>query len=443
MNEITQIQKKLEALSLEKLSQEHNYHQRASGKVSAYGLISGFFLWFTQGQSSLRQWAGQIGFCLNITLSKQGLASRLNDHTVNFCRALLQKALEQQLFRRLPSGLFQPFSAVYLEDSTCQGLPKVLSESFRGAYSKKLKKPVATFRVQLCFDLLRDSYRKIEIFSYSQNDQSYANKAVGFIQAGNLIIRDLGYWGIKVFREIEEKKAFFLSRLQPGVNIYDPRTGVLIDIAVLLRKAKANRQSQIDIRVRIGSEQQFDLRLIALLLPERVATERRRKAKVKEKGDKRIKRSKDYLSLLDWNILVTNVSNQQWTATQAFWAYQLRWRIEICFKSWKSSLNFKAMFENKQSLSEQRVYIMLYLTFLWLVLFLTPWLQFFLHTIEQAHQRFLSIIAFTRFARDHFLKLINTKELSDLIPHVMAEALHGRRKRISQVQWLFMLANGT
>jgi len=441
MNKETKIASKLKDLSLDKYCQVHGYSLREGGKVSAYGLIEGFFHWFNQGQNSLSQWASQIGLILGITLSKQGLVQRLNTRTVNLCRALLEKALEQQAFKGLPSGLFEGFSAVYLEDSTCQSLPAKLSAAFRGAYSKKLKQLVATLRIQLCLELLSHRYRKIEIGSFSQNDQSYAPEILQILKPGNLVMRDLGYWGIRVFDQIGRLEAFFLSRYQPGVNLYNALTNEPIDLPTLLRKAKAARQTQLDLRVLIGSEHRLEVRLIALLVPDRISNQRRRKAKQAAKTDARIKYSQDYFSLLDWNLLVTNVPDQTWTPYQAYLAYQFRWRIEICFKSWKSALNFKPLFQNKQSLTPEQVYIMLYLTLLWLVLFLTPWFSFFLHAIEQKYKRYLSLILFTRFARDHFSRLINANDLSELIPNVAAHAVHERRKRISQVEWLFILQN--
>jgi hypothetical protein len=46
--------------------------------------------------------------------------------------------------------------------------------------------------------------------------------------------------------------------------------------------------------------------------------------------------SKAYLKLLDWTILLTNVTPEQLNAQQLLEAYACRWQIEVLFKSWKS-----------------------------------------------------------------------------------------------------------
>ena len=125
----------------------------------------------------------------------------------------------------------------------------------------------------------------------------------------------------------------------------------------------------LDVSVCMGKKEQFTGRLIALPVASQIANERRRKAKEAMKSDKRKKHSPDYLYLLGWDLFFTNVDSKTWTPNQAFEAYQVRWRIEICFKSWKSALRLKALFEHKQSLTSERVYITIYLALLWMVLF--------------------------------------------------------------------------
>ncbi|WP_308011368.1 transposase [Clostridium tagluense] len=40
------------------------------------------------------------------------------------------------------------------------------------------------------------------------------------IKAGDLILRDLGYFSFEDFLDIEKRKAFYISRLKPNIAVY-------------------------------------------------------------------------------------------------------------------------------------------------------------------------------------------------------------------------------
>lgn len=101
--------------------------------------------------------------------------------------------------------------------------------------------------------------------------------------------------------------------------------------------AAAKRHGNIDIEVIIGSTHQLPVRLVAQQLPEDIAAERRRKAK--KNRDRRSNPNKVTLALLGWEIFVTNVSTQIWSAENVCSIYGLRWRIETIFKAWKSNFH--------------------------------------------------------------------------------------------------------
>ena len=72
-------------------------------------------------------------------------------------------------------------------------------------------------------------------------------------------------------------------------------------------------------------------------MPEAVVNKRRRQARrqAKKRGDTP---SQAHLSLLAWNLFITNVPSTVWTPQTVCTAYALRWQVELVFKSWKSHL---------------------------------------------------------------------------------------------------------
>jgi hypothetical protein len=53
--------------------------------------------------------------------------------------------------------------------------------------------------------------------------------------------------------------------------------------------------------------------------------------------------SQAHLTLLAWNLFITNVPSTVWTPQTVCTAYSLRWQVELVFKSWKSHLHLATL----------------------------------------------------------------------------------------------------
>ena len=215
--------------------------------------------------------------------------------------------------------------------STTILLDSKLAEHFPGNKNQSHQK-TAILKIQACYDLLAERFCQLSFSPYTTNDQKASVDILAMIQRGDLIIRDLGYFVLSVFAQIQQLGAYFLSRLKYNVTIYELDGETKIDLLKLLKK-----YGKLDIDVIIGAEEKLHARLVALPVSEQVAAERRRKAK----RDCRNNPSKQHLALLGWNILITNVKRDQLDVEQLVKLYGCRWRIEIIFKSWKSHFNLE------------------------------------------------------------------------------------------------------
>lgn len=434
-----QVIDKISLLPIETLASSYKFRIRKRGKFSAVDFVRGFFDFFLSGGTSLRAWAERISMHSGEKLSKQGLVHRLNPQVQAFCKALFRAALRQEVegaYRVHNPDLFTSFSSVYVEDSSCFSMPDNLASTFHGPHSKRTGSASATMRIQLRLDLLSEQYTNVEVQRFRDNDQKHAPAIVADISAGELIIRDLGYWNLKVMRQIGEKGGFFLSRYMFGIKLYDTQTGELLELEKHLKRAKRKGIDVLDLSLDAGKTERLPLRCVLLRIPEKIAAQRRRK--VRNDPDQRKKRSQAYFELLDWMILVTNVSKSEWSATDVFKAYGFRWRIEMVFKCWKSQLKLHKLFDGKSSLTPQRAYISIYLALCWLLVFFTSWLAYFSKLVWKKKQVLISIAAFANFVKQNFDKILHAKELHQFAEHISYYcALEKRKKRPSQLHALY------
>lgn len=223
-------------------------------------------------------------------------------------------------------------------------------------------------RIQAVIDLVTQSYITFGFSGFTRNDQAAAHDIWAVAKPRDLIIRDLGYFVLSAFRKMSQENVFFLSRLRYGVELFDPRSGKRLNIYDLLKK-----QGRMDRHVLLGATERLPVRLIALPVPPDVGQSRRRKAKANR--DKRLKHSKEYLALLGWTLLITNVPSNEMTPVNAGKIYRLRWHIEMTFKTWKRCFR---MAEMPVHASQDQVYALIYGQLIYIVLF-----QHFVHEILQ------------------------------------------------------------
>jgi hypothetical protein len=166
------------------------------------------------------------------------------------------------------------------------------------------------------------------ISPFTQNDQSASPWILPWVRAGDLVIRDLGYFVRSVLEAIHQRGAFFVSRLRCDTVLRDTE-GRPMD---LLEKVRGCRR--LDLQARLGVHPTVPVRLIALRLPESLAAERRRKAR--QNRDRRLRPDARRMELLGWALYLTNASESQVSLEQVARLYAIRWRIETLFKAWKS-----------------------------------------------------------------------------------------------------------
>ncbi len=405
------LEKKTKNINLNEIALSVGYikHVR-SKKVSPYHLMIGFFSMAFMETNSFMSWAIQVSHLIGDTVSKQAIWKRMNERLVMFLNQALTQFFSLNMSERVEligdgsdhSSVFLFFKRVLLQDSTYLKLPDVLSKWFPGNFSCGIIKAVA--KLQTIYDAKDEIFAKITLGSFSDNDQGASGDILQTAKKGDLVLRDLGYFVLRVFRKMTRRGIFFLSRLKYGVAILDRTTGQSINLLQLLK----NQQS-IDIQVYIGAKEKVAVRLVAVRVPEEVAAGRRRKLKTDR--DKRKNPSKEYLALLDWTLFITNVPKEIWTINQIVKAYRLRWRIEMIFKSWKSYFNIASLVANI-SANKIRVEAVIYYMLIFILLFHVRLYRYFLYKLYYLKGIVISLMKFSKYICENLDVILRTPDIN-------------------------------
>ena len=282
-----------------------------------------------------------------------------------------------------------------LQDSTTLRLPQVLSAMFPGNHSRGEQKAVA--RIQSILDLKAMRFINFSLGAFTQNDQSASESIIAEVTKGDLVIRDLGYFAIASFEKLIKAQVHFVSRLRYGVTIAD-RQGKPILVKDLLKQKRG-----VDRWVLIGSEKKVLVRLVMIPVPAGQAAEKIRKAK--QDRDARLNHSKEYYQWLKFNVYITTVDKDVWTAQQVYKAYRVRWQIEIIFKSWKTGFNLQHIL-HEGCTNEHRVRVTIFLLLLFMCLFMQKIYVRYKNVIENTTNKKISLLKLSIYACNNIKEII-------------------------------------
>lgn len=311
------------------LAKQCGFVRRKARKLTPLLFVQATILLVSQSAVSLRRWAALAGVLGDLCLSKQALWERISVRAVAFLQAVLALVFARRL--QLPAAArpaaLKSFHRVLVQDSTTIQLAPKLAAAFPGSRNQRGARH-GHLKIQALYDLLPQRFVSFSLSGFNHNDQAAAYDVVRVVRAGDLVLRDLGYFVVASLQQIAQAGAFFLSRLRLDTGLWDAATGRSLNLLGHLK-----RHGQFDGQVLLGAAK-FPVRLVAVKLPEAVAAERRRKARANR--DRRCHPSARTLALLGWAIFVTNVSRNVWSPKTVAQVYGLRWRIETIFKAWKS-----------------------------------------------------------------------------------------------------------
>lgn len=323
-----------DSASVDNIARLTGFMRRKPRKITAHGFLHAIIHSALNPSCSLRDIAIKIGVVEEDTVSRQALWKRLGNHAFDFLSACLAQVLSgapesNTTLSYLPSTIRR----VLVADSTLIALHPSLASCFPGASNQTGKKQ-SSARIQVMLDLVSGCFIDFQIGSFRDNDQKAAFWSAQLVRAGDLILRDLGYFTLNSLQDIADKGAYFITRLRLDCSLYQTN-GKPLDLISELHSKTSNI---VAIQVFAGTHQKLSARLVAVRLSPEDASRRRQKAKADR--DKRLKWSNRRAELLGWSITLDNLPAEV-PAKRIYPIYGLRWRIETVFKAWKSHLGMR------------------------------------------------------------------------------------------------------
>lgn len=343
-----ELKKHFSEAEIERLARSSKYVQR-SGKLAAWQIVS--LCSFSDkdvANDTLVTLTGNISSNDGPIISKQGLDQRLNKKCVIFLKEIFKRILDNKISActGIKSELDAVFKRIRILDSTSFQLPEAYKATYPGSGGSSQPSGV---KIQLEFELKSGELLNVDVGAGSNSDNTFGSKIKDTIQAGDLILRDLGYFSFEDFDDINKKEASFISRLKPNIAVYIASNDIKyfkngeikkssltkrIDLKDIMKNMQPGELFEIN-EVLIGRDKQLQVRLIIYRLTDEQLAVRTEKSEytAKKKG---IIKSENTIELLGITVYITNIAGEVLDGHKIYELYTLRWQVEIIFKTWKS-----------------------------------------------------------------------------------------------------------
>lgn len=287
-------------------------------------------------QQSLNDLSNNLEYNYHIEITKQSLHERFNTYALHFLQRALEKLLQKQVNSSMIKTEINGINRILIKDSVCFQIDESLKEIFPGSGGDGSD---ASVKIQFEYDLLNGHINDLSLNAFCDQDAPNSLATIEKTTAGDLILRDLAYLNLEFLEQLDYiQGAFYIFRAHPNIYIYEKQEDryVKIDFSKITCYMKKHNITNMEQEVYLGQKKKLKTRLIIYLLPEQQIEKRLRKAKRRNKKDKRKTLSKEYKARVSLNLFVTNLSREQ-IRTEHIWnIYKIRWQIELMFKIWKS-----------------------------------------------------------------------------------------------------------
>jgi len=295
--------------------------RRLSGSSFVQTLVMGYWSNPQATTSDLNQAAGAVG----VPISRQGLEQRYSPEAA----AVLKRVLEASVERMIGANpvnvpVLRRFSAVRIMDSSTITLPAALAEVWSGCGLA-----CSGLKLSVDWDLKSGRLDGPHLADGRRHDQKLVAEHQA-VQAGEVVLRDLGYFNLETFAHLERQGAYWVSYYKQG-TIMTTTDGALLEERTILPKRVGDR---LDMTMCLGKEERLTSRLVAVRLPAAVVRKRRKHLReiARRKQQPVSERS---LKLAAWLIVVTNIPADLLSLDEVCVLLGCRWQIERLFRLWK------------------------------------------------------------------------------------------------------------
>jgi hypothetical protein len=272
----------------------------------------------------------------HLAISKQGVDKRFNESSLLFIKTIFEKHLAAQYSHlRIEDGWLSHFKHLRIKDGTRFDVPEDFYKQLPGSGGSASKAGVC---IQYEFDVKSGRILDLTVTPANRPDCVDAQETMSDVEAGDLVIRDLGYFVLEPLRNMISKNASIISRLNTKVVVYTQNASGLeeLDFAKLYDDTLRNKTDRVEMQVLIGEKALLPIRLIIERVPEAVYEQRMRKVNRTNKKKGR-RTSAEHAMRSHFSLFITNVPVAAIPARAISALYHIRWQIELVFKVWKST----------------------------------------------------------------------------------------------------------
>ncbi len=153
---------------------------------------------------------------LGVRLRKQSLHERFTAQAVCFIKGAVEHLMSNHfLGNKTDKVVFSRFRRILIGDCTCFALPVQFTATYKGPGGIY---PGSAIKLYLEYDFHSGNLACLKDEGWARSDQTFNNAAL--VNAGELVLKDLGFYSVPFFRKIHQKGAYFISRFRAGSSLY-------------------------------------------------------------------------------------------------------------------------------------------------------------------------------------------------------------------------------
>lgn len=293
---------------LDEIAKEVLFLQRSSKlKPKDFVSLCGLFNHHS-GTKSLTQLCGVLASERQVSLSAEGLNQRFNEAGVNLLREVFQKLFSKQFISFTIPNLYKlDIGRIRILDSTAFELLCTYIDKYPGYHKSGI-------RIQLEYELLKGEFLHLVVQNGRESDCAFGPTLIDTVRKNDLVIRDLGYLSFKELAQINEKEAYYISRLKTNIVIYvkkDTQGFMKLDLEEIIEEMEIGEVREIE-NIYVGKDKMKIPRFILCKLTDEQTEQRMKKLKKKE-----IKKGVKYSHHAKKTFKIEHVHNQYTTSVRS------------------------------------------------------------------------------------------------------------------------------
>lgn len=322
---------------LASLARQTRFVIRQSPKMDASAFLQTLSGAVASGFASLNQIAMGLSRRTGESISSQAIHGRFSEASTAFLTGVVRRLFGQRLASGLSQENLGAVRRILVEDSSVQNLPKANAGTFPAHGNRHGS--TAGVKFDFAYDLLSGEVASHTLEAATEQDKTIGKDFVAMVGENDLVLRDMGYFSLAEFVEIERRGAWWLTRLPLtlGLRCESGRP--------LERLLQNHRGNLIDLPVRAG-EAEKGCRLVAIRASGGVARKRREQRR-KEARAKGVEPDAAGLVRDGWHLMLTNLPAADFSPTLLRAIYRARWGVEIQFRAWKQANNLDKALNRK------------------------------------------------------------------------------------------------